>query len=295
MATNRNIEKYCPNCESSKPYQYFHHHVISSEKYIPFCKACLNAKLRNYIKSTGNDGAGLWCLLAELRIPFIKDIWQRTQQIIFEANGAGRKPDLFLTYIKILKEQDIKVEGFWQSDVMLDMLTETPTDRNSDNQINFDLNEQQKIWGKFTDSNGKLDIEAYEFLNDTFEDYTKDLFNIDINLEKRYRDLCKAELRKRKADESGDIQEIAKAQDNLKKILDMLKLSDFQNNKKSAEEKHIERLAWMIENERPAECEDLNKYRDISGFENTWKDIMRCVQNLICGSREYPNVPKGEK
>lgn len=294
MATNRNIEKYCPNCESSKPYQYFHHHVISSEKYIPFCKACLNAKLRNYIKSTGNDGAGLWCLLAELRIPFIKDIWQRTQQIIFEANGAGRKPDLFLTYIKILKEQDIKVEGFWQSDVMLDMLTETSTDR-TDNQINFDLNEQQKIWGKFLDSDGKIDVEAYEFLNDTFEDYTKDLpIEMDTNLILRYRDLVKAEFRKRKADENGDMNEIKNAQAVLNNQLTLLKLNNFKDNKQSDTEKFIERMAWNIENTKPSECEDTEIYKDYSNFGIKWEDILRTVKNLVVGTRDYPDIPKDE-
>ena len=294
MATNRNIEKYCPNCESSKPYQYFHHHVISSEKYIPFCKACLNAKLRNYIKSTGNDGAGLWCLLAELRIPFIKDIWQRTQQIIFEANGAGRKPDLFLTYIKILKEQDIKVEGFWQSDVMLDMLTETPTDRNSDNQINFDLNEQQKIWGKFI-LDDKFDIEAYEILNRAFEKYTKDLDESDENYEERIRDLCKCELRLRRANESGDGAEISKAQDSLNKQLTMLKMNEFHSNFKSEEQRFFEKKIAMIEHYRPAECEDLTKFLDKVGYEKDKAIPMRSIRNAIQGTREYPDIPKEEQ
>lgn len=294
MATNRNIEKYCPNCESSKPYQYFHHHVISNEKYIPFCKACLNAKLRNYIKSTGNDGAGLWCLLAELRIPFIKDIWQRTQQIIFEANGAGRKPDLFLTYIKILKEQDIKVEGFWQSDVMLDMLTETPTDRNSDNQINFDLNEQQKIWGKFI-LDDKFDIEAYEILNRAFEKYTKDLDESDENYEERIRDLCKCELRLRRANESGDGAEISKAQDSLNKQLTMLKMNEFHSNFKSEEQRFFEKKIAMIEHYRPAECEDLTKFLDKVGYEKDKAIPMRSIRNAIQGTREYPDIPKEEQ
>lgn len=287
MNTNK---KECGCCGTSKSTAQFHKSPMDSRKFLPICKLCCKEKLKAYTEITGKESAAMWLVLSELGVPFIQEIWDKLE--VFKAT-AGINTDLVMAYLRILNESCIKVDGFWQSDVMLDMLMDSVVDREVERE-ELDLSEQQKIWGKFM-SDGQLDVEAYRFLNETFEDYTKELYDMDTNLEKRYRDLAKAELRKRQADEAGDIQEIAKAQDNLKKILDMLKLSDFQSNKQSAAEKHIERLAWMIENERPAECEDLNKYRDISGFESTWKDIMRCVQNLVCGSREYPDVPKSEK
>ena len=287
MNTNK---KECGCCGTSKSTAQFHKSPMDSRKFLPICKLCCKEKLKAYTEITGKESAAMWLVLSELGVPFIQEIWDKLE--VFKAT-AGINTDLVMAYLRILNESCIKVDGFWQSNVMLDMLMDTVVDREVERE-ELDLSEQQKIWGKFM-SDGQLDVEAYRFLNETFEDYTKELYDMDVNLEKRYRDLAKAELRKRQADEAGDIQEIAKAQDNLKKILDMLKLSDFQSNKQSAAEKHIERLAWMIENERPAECEDLNKYRDISGFESTWKDIMRCVQNLVCGSREYPDIPKGEK
>jgi CRISPR/Cas system CSM-associated protein Csm5 (group 7 of RAMP superfamily) len=118
---------------------------------------------------------------------------------------------------------------------------------------------------------------------------------MDANLTNRYRDLCKAEYRKRKADESGDIGEIKQAQANLTDMLKLLKLNDFQSNQKSETEKMIERKIWMIENTKPAECEDLEIYKDVSGFETTWNHILRCVKNLVAGSREYPDVPREER
>lgn len=287
MNTNK---KECGCCGTSKSTAQFHKSPMDSRKFLPICKLCCKEKLKAYTEITGKESAAMWLVLSELGVPFIQEIWDKLE--VFKAT-AGINTDLVMAYLRILNESCIKVDGFWQSNVMLDMLMDTVVDREVERE-ELDLSEQQKIWGKFM-SDGQLDVEAYRFLNETFEDYTKELYDMDVNLEKRYRDLAKAELRKRQADEAGDIQEIAKAQDNLKKILDMLKLSDFQSNKQSAAEKHIERLAWMIENERPAECEDLNKYRDISGFESTWKDIMRCVQNLVCGSRDYPDVPKDEK
>lgn len=287
MNTNK---KVCGCCQTAKVPAQFHKSPLSSGQFLPICKLCCKDKLKAYTEITGSESAAFWLVLSELGVPFIKEVWDKFQA--FKAT-APASTDLIMAYLRTLSESGIKVDGFWQSDVMLDMLMDSVVDRNVEKE-ELDLTEQQKIWGKFM-SDGKLDVEAYQFLNETFEDYTKDLYDIDANLEKRYRDLAKAELRKRQADETGDIQEIAKAQDNLKKILDMLKLSDFQSTKQSAVEKHIERLAWTIENVKPAECEDLEKYKDFSNFGDTWKDIMRCVQNLVCGTREYPEVPKGER
>lgn len=284
MAINRMTEKYCPQCESSKPFNSFHPHIVIGQKYMPWCKTCTGAKLREYIKKTGSDGAGLWCLLAECGIPFLRDVWNSTQKIISEGTGAGRKPDLFLTYVRTLKEFGIMVEGFWQSDVMLDEFIEVNGEGKEEQEELLDLKEQERIWGKF-------EADDYEFLNFTFNEYTQELLEMDANLIRRYRDLAKAELRKRKADESGDIQEIAKAQDNLKKMLDMLNLSDFKKNESDERKQFIDRIAWMIEETEPAEEEDESKYRDIAGYEKIYDSFMRSMRNILTGDRNYPDIP----
>lgn len=284
-------ELYCPNCQTSKSFSNFHNHILVGKKFLPYCKSCCSKKLKEYITKTKDEGAGLWCLLAELGIPFLKEVWEPTKKIVLASTNAGRKPDLFLTYVKTIKELGLVLEGFWQSDMMLDDFIDINNDEESE-EDKVDWEEQIRVWGKFVNSDGELDEESYNYLNFTFEDYTKDLIEMDANLIRRYRDLCKAELRKRKADESGDIQEIAKAQDNLKKMLDMLKLSNFKDNKQSDTEKFIERMAWNIENTKPAECEDTQKYKDFSNFGINWEDIMRTVKNLVAGTREYPEVPR---
>lgn len=286
---NRMTESYCINCQSAKPFSNFHNHVIVGKKYLPMCKSCCSKKLKEYITATKNDVAGLWCLLAELGIPFLREVWEPTQKIVFESTNAGRKPDLFLTYIRTLKELGIIVEGFWQSNMMLSDFMKIGKDNKEEEEVKevVDLNEQQRIWGKF-------EPEDYEFLNFTFNEYTQELLEMDANLIRRYRDLAKAELRKRKADESGDMGEIIKAQDSLNKQLALLKLNNFKDNKQSDTEKFIERMAWNIENTKPAECEDTQKYKDFSNFGINWEDIMRTVKNLVAGSREYPDIPREE-
>lgn len=281
---NRTTEAYCCNCQSAKNFSTFHAHVIVGKKYLPFCKTCCNKKLRDYISITKSEGAGLWCLLAELGIPFFKEVWENTQKIVFEATGAGRKPDLLLTYLRTFKEFGIVAQGFWQSDMMLDDFVEIGENKEEDNKEVIDLNEQQRIWGRF-------EVEDYDFLNFTFNEYTQNLLEMDANLIRRYRDLAKAELRKRKADESGDIQEIAKAQDNLKKMLDMLNLSDFKKGEVDERKQFVDRIAWMMEETEPAEEEDESKYRDIAGYEELYNDFMRSMRNILTGDRRYPDIP----
>ena len=279
-------EAYCINCQSAKAFSNFHNHVIVGKKYLPVCKTCCNKKLKDYIVATKNDAAGLWCLLAELGIPFLREVWEPTQKIVFESTNAGRKPDLFLTYIRTLKELGNIVEGFWQSDMMLSDFMKIGKDTKEEEVKEVvDLNEQQRIWGKF-------EVEDYDFLNFTFNEYTQELLEMDANLIRRYRDLAKAELRKRKADESGDIQEIAKAQDNLRKMVEMLKLNEFQSNQLSEEKRAFEYNVALIENYRPAECEKLQEYLDRVGYEKEKAILMRSIRNAVAGTRDYPDIPK---
>lgn len=284
---NRMTEAYCINCQSAKAFSNFHNHVIVGKRYLPICKTCCNKKLKDYIAATKNDAAGLWCLLAELGIPFLREVWEPTQKIVFESTNAGRKPDLFLTYIRTLKELGIIVEGFWQSNMMLDDFVEIGESKKEEAKEVVDLNEQQRIWGKF-------EPEDYEFLNFTFNEYTQELLEMDANLIRRYRDLAKAELRKRKADESGDIQEIKNAQNILNNQLSLLKLNEFKSHNKTDEQLAFEKRVAMIEYTKPSECEDLKVYLDMVGYEKEKGLMMRSLRNAIAGTRDYPDIPKEE-
>ena len=51
----------------------------------------------------------------------------------------------------------------------------------------------------------------------------------------------------------------------------------------------------MIEETEPAEEEDKKRYADIAGFEKAFHGIMRSLQNLISGSKDYPDIPKAEQ
>lgn len=294
MANKNDI--YCACCGKLKERGMFMTSLNPyHNKVLPLCKPCIKNKLKFYKDKTNSMGAALWCLCAELNYPMVQEVYNIIREKIADDYKLTTTDNPFLLYHSALKENNVIPEGFWQSDMMLDDFVYLGRDKvkivSKDN--NFDgfkeltLGERQKIWGNY----GADDL---DLLDDFYKRYTETMDIYDVAMELRYRDLCKAELRKRKADESGDISEITKAEDSIRKNLALLKLDKFENGAVSDEDKRIEHLIWKIENEKPCECEDLNKYKDFSGFGKTMEDIMRCVRNLIAGTRDYPNISKEE-
>lgn len=277
--------KTCGCCDTSKSFNQFYKSPLEGEKtYLHICKTCCRKKINNYLKITNHESSTIWLMLAELGVPFLKEVWEQVEKMIVVGKN---KPDLILHYLNYLNEMGIITHGFWESDTMLDMLMKTNVDRN---QKHLDLMEQQKIWGKFIIGNN-IDEEAYEILNRAFEKYTKDLEIPDENYEERIRDLCRCELRLRKANEARDGSEISKAQDSLNKQLSMLKMNEFQSRMVSDEKRAFEHKISIIENYRPAECEELEDYLDKVGYEKEKAILMRSIRNAIAETREYPNIP----
>lgn len=281
---NRTKENWCPSCQSAKENKYFIQSLSPVHNgFLPLCRACLTARFKTYKNILNSDGGALWCVCSEMSYPVIKKYYD----IALEKSFTDTR-NLFMIYHSILKDEGFQINGFWQSDMMLDDIIEldTKTDEMAeDKEKAIDLAEQERIWGKFEE-------EDYELLNDLFARYTKDLFSLDTVVELRYRDLCKAELSKRKADESGDINAIAKAQENIKKMLELLKLNNFQSNTKTEVEKTLEYQIAMMEKYKPAELEDISVYEDYCGCHHLEEQLMRPLRNLIAGSREYPTVTK---
>ena len=281
---NRAKENWCPSCQTAKENKYFIQSLSPvHDRFLPLCRTCLTARFKTYKNVLNSDGGALWCVCSEMSYPVIKKYYD----MALEKSSSDTR-NLFMIYHSILKDEEFQVNGFWQSDMMLDDIVEldTKTDEMAeDKEKAVDLAEQERIWGKFEE-------EDYELLNDLFARYTKDLFSLDTVVELRYRDLCKAELSKRKVDESGDINAIAKAQENIKKMLELLKLNNFQSNTKTEVEKTLEYQIAMMEKYKPAELEDISIYEDYCGCHHLEEQLMRPLRNLIAGSREYPTVTK---
>lgn len=276
---NRNEKTWCFGCQQLKERTGF---IFSlnpwHSKYLPLCRSCITERFKKYVEATNSESGALWCMCAEMGYPVVKKYYD----LAVQRKEETERMNLFVAYHNILKEKRFKMEGFWQSDVMLSDIMLTAVDMENEEKW---LEQQEKVWGKF-------EKKDYELLNDFFSMYTKDLFSLDTAMELRYRDLCKAELRKRKADESGDITEITKAQDSIRKNLELLKLDKFQSNTKTEVEKTLEYQIAMMEKYKPAELEDISQYEDFCGCHNLENQLMRPLRNLIAGTREYPTVTK---
>lgn len=282
-------EILCSSCRTIKSQTEFANgYGAQAGRKVSICKECCNAKLEKYEQRVGKVGA-FWLLMAELGIPFIQQVYDVAYHASISIKKGAKRPDLVELYVKKLNLLDTKYDGFWDSDTMLDDILD---EHKETLDPKLDLALMNRIWGKYPDDKY---AEAYDFLEDRFNEYTKDILDMDANLTNRYRDLCKAEYQKRIADESGDIGEIQKAQKVVNDMLALLKLNNFQDVAKSDAQIAFEKAIAMIEYTKPAECEELDKYVDMCGHERDNAEMMRCLRNAIAGTRDYPEIPRDER
>lgn len=285
MAINRLTQNHCCLCGRDRDKQYFDISPITGNFY-PYCNTCLNTKYKQYITITGSEEAALWLTCALLEIPVIKNVLN-----VAKETTNQKKIGLLKAYFEALKNSDLKPLGFFESDIMLDDLVDIrqANDNEDIDESSEEIRHERELtWGKFSD-------EEYELLEQIYSEYTTDLVGMEVGQIRRFRDLCKAELRKMKADESGEKADIESAQKSIKELMAMLKIDKFEDNTKSDTDRFIDRLIWKIEETEPAEEEDREKYRDIAGFEVAFGNIMRSMRNLLTGSRDYKAIPKEEE
>lgn len=289
-------DKTCGCCLKKKPVKDFFVSPRNNDNpRLPYCKQCCINKFNKCLEETNDERIALWCTLAELGIPFLKDIWAKALTI-YEKNKSKRQNNIELisAYVYVLNKEKIKVNGFWESEVMMTDFQEKDRTEVVNKDIKTDYRNDIKIWGRY-EKDGTLDYEVYDFLNETFNDYTKELDEIDANLEKRYRDLARCELKLRQANEESNMNEIKNAQDILNKQLKLLGLDDFSKHEESEELKTFEKRIAIIEHTKPAECEDLKKYLDIVGYEKEMAVPMRAIRNAIQNTKDYPGIPLEER
>ena len=285
-------EYYCSYCQQSKAERFFKKDYRRKDASLPLCRICANNRAQAAFDQTGSMEVGFWTVAMIEGLPAIRKAINLSLHK-HQADFKHDKPDWVNIYMDSLKELGVLGE-VWNSDVDLssyiqiaDRITNAPKEQ-------VDYGALGKIWGNFIDENGAVDKAQYDFLEGRFEEYTTDVPNITTAMANQYRNLCKAEWQKRKADESGDIADIQKAQKLVDDLLKSLRLDNFNSNV-SDMDRFIDRLAWKIENTEPAEEEDEEKYKDVAGYEKNFSEIMRSMQNLIFGTRDYPEVPEDER
>ena len=288
--------RICTGCGKEKPLNNYYpskniHHAL----YMPICKDCVTRNFKDNLKALdGNEGAAVWATCSEIGYPFIKEVWVATNSALEEGKvKTGGKKTAIALYLSFFADYvdrtNMESYTFWQSDTMLDEL-KPPEEKKAE----FYRDKADLIidWGNYKEDGD----EAYSFLEYSFAGYTNGLEDMSPGLINRYRDLCRAEWRKRKAEEIGDSKTTKDIQSEIIALMKLLKIDNFQEDTTKDEiHKFIEYRIWEIENTRPAECEDLEKYRDYCGCHTLLETLMRPFRNLLAGSREYPNITKAKE
>lgn len=287
MEINRAKERYCPCCSTVKEKSKFYPSPIVTNEYLPYCKECVGKKYRAASQVLDSKWGALWCICMEMGVPLLRDKFSLLKAQYDGLDGKGRRPEPFGLYLSLLKDGGVQYRGIFDGDMQLSEFVDLGIEQSPEEPMQKDMDAQRKQWDKVWGKD--YDDEDCQRLDEYFEDYTQDLFEMDMAMTMRYRDLCRAELKQFKGEGDKDTF------NQIKTLMSMLKLDDFKDNKQSETEKFIERMAFTIENTKPAECEDLEKYKDFSGFGKTWDGLMRCLKNLVGGSRDYPDIPREER
>lgn len=287
MEINRAKERYCPCCSTVKEKSKFYPSPIVANEYLPYCKECVGKKYRAASQALDSKWGALWCVCMEMGVPLLREKFNLLKAQYDGLDGKGRRPEPFGLYLALLKDGGVQYRGIFDGDMQLSEFVDLGIEQSPEEPTQKDMDAQRKQWDKVWGKD--YDDEDCQRLDEYFEDYTQDLFEMDMAMTMRYRDLCRAELKQFKGEGDKDTF------NQIKTLMSMLKLDDFKDNKQSETEKFIERMAFTIENTKPAECEDLEKYKDFSGFGKTWDGLMRCLKNLVGGSRDYPQIPREEQ
>lgn len=272
---------FCPYCGKEKQDSQFYKSPIKTGEYIKPCKSCVTELYKQALESTKDQGAALWATCMQTGIPMRRAEYTACLDTLEKA-AKGKKPSLFMLYHTYLSTSPDKLTGVWDSDMELSNFKDLGDVAKGETDEVALKARWRKQWG------GDYEDEDYQWLDDMFDSYTADIFEMDTAMEMRYRDLCKLELEQYK---NGVIKD---TQAQIKTLMSLLKLDDFKSNQKSDAERAFEkRIAW-VEYTKPSECEDLTRFVDMVGYEKDKGEKMRSLRNAVAGTRDYPAIPKEE-
>ena len=272
---------FCPYCGKEKQDSQFYKSPIKTGEYIKPCKSCVTELYKQALESTKDQGAALWATCMQTGIPMRRAEYTACLDTLEKA-AKGKKPSLFMLYHTYLSTSPDKLTGVWDSDMELSNFKDLGDIAKGETDEVALKARWRKQWG------GDYEDEDCQWLDDMFDSYTADIFEMDTAMEMRYRDLCKLELEQYKNGVNKDTQS------QIKTLMSLLKLDDFKSNQKSDAERAFEkRIAW-VEYTKPSECEDLKRFVDMVGYEKDKGEKMRSLRNAVAGTRDYPAIPKEE-
>ena len=263
---------------------------------VPYCKECCNKMFQYYLNETKSAKTALYYTLMKIDIPFIKSIYEIVNERSLSGDKNGKRTPINVgTYVNELRRYS-KNKEIWADFSATDVdITEVDAKIQTAEIKQKEMKQWEIDWGI------QDEVCDYEFLNDTFNRYTKGVEFVNPQQEDLYRDLCRDRLLLRKINDNrynGD-ETIDKVQNRISKTMATLKVDQFESNKpKTASEQSFFAKIAQIEQTKPADLyKEPKKYKDFNKLRQYEEDmVLRPLLNTLCGHRDFDiNIEDAER
>lgn len=266
-------------------YNFYENKSKYKDGYCPYCKDCCEKIFKNMLSECGNNlEMALYYTCQLTDYPLLSSILEYMKSIL-----KSDKLDniTFSYYISLLFESEKydKLKTFKDTDVELDDIEQVKKDNT--NKRKSVSKEYRYTWG-LQDS-----IEDYEFLQNTYERYTKNVEFTNAEQEDLFKDLCQARLSLRKINDGtykGE-ETIEKVQNRVTKIMSVLNLDNYENTapKTLSEQALFERIRLCSDNDvhevyqkKDEIPKDINRIKEYNE-----KFVLRPLLNTLAGHRDF--------
>lgn len=263
---------------------------------VPYCKECCSKIFNYYLDETKSAKTALYYTLMKIDIPFIKSIYEIVNDRSLSGDKNGKRTPINVgTYVNELRRYS-KNKEIWSDFSATDVdITEVDAKIQTAEIKQKEMKQWEIDWGI------QDEVCDYEFLNDTFNRYTKGVEFVNPQQEDLYRDLCRDRLLLRKINDNrynGD-ETIDKVQNRISKTMATLKVDQFESNKpKTASEQSFFAKIAQIEQTKPADLyKEPKKYKDFNKLRQYEEDmVLRPLLNTLCGHRDFDiNIEDAER
>lgn len=300
-----NVMVFCPMCncesesvnfyESQNPHDGCEFNKDGSVKKIGYVKYCKNHIAKCYLDylKKGNMQSAVYFTCALTDTPFIKEVYDRYIELRNEKIKSGKlTPTQLKTYNDFAKYREQlrtmkKAMDSWNdfSDTNVDykdiMGLKKPDIALEAEKDKFILN-----WGM------QDQMSDYDFLEKTFERYTKGVEFVNAQQEDLYRDLCRDRLSLRKLNDGNyngeESQEVISKR--VERTMSKLKVDEFESNKpKTISEQMLFAKIAQIEQTKPADLyKEPKKYKDFNKLREYERDmVLRPLLNTLAGHKDF--------
>ena len=300
-----NVMVFCPMCncesesvnfyESQNPHDGCEFNKDGSVKKIGYVKYCKNHIAKCYLDylKKGNMQSAVYFTCALTDTPFIKEVYDRYIELRNEKIKSGKlTPTQLKTYNDFAKYREQlrtmkKAMDSWNdfSDTNVDY-KDIMGLKKPDIALEAEKDLLVLNWGM------QEQMSDYDFLEKTFERYTKGVEFVNAQQEDLYRDLCRDRLSLRKLNDGNyngeESQEVISKR--VERTMSKLKVDEFESNKpKTISEQMLFAKIAQIEQTKPADLyKEPKKYKDFNKLRKYEKDmVLRPLLNTLAGHKDF--------